>query len=651
MRLFLVGALLLVVSNAGCRKEAAPPSAGALRVLIAYATFQPRCLTLTVVDQEDPARTDSVEVRVEPGVRSDTRTVAVLGREGWSRNLKLTAAAFERSCSGARVAEQSLEVQVPTEGVSEARMSLRAEDLDNDMYVAATGPLPGTDCDDANEAVHPNAAEPCDGLDNNCVAGESDAAGTRDWYEDRDGDGYGNASAPPIPYCVPPSNFAARAGDCNDGEATIRPDQAESRCDGVDEDCDGTADDDDFAVGATCATPLGCPGVKTCQGVSSAVCSSPQQPEPAWYVDEDGDLQAGTDVGPGCTAPVPGATTVRTDCDESSRFAAGDAPEVCDRLDNDCDGQTDELLVTCGLTPWRTDPGVGAADATWNAVAPYPGNRGWLAGTEGRVVHVDGTDFAPVTDCPGTWEAAWATASGRVFLGSSAGVFATVAPGALATCEQVNGPGSSSLNGLVGFERGTSVALFAVDSQGRVIRWDYVEGAPTQAAPRLVTQVAANLRAIHGVGPEVLLAVGAETVDGVARPVAWGTPGSGSTWLKEDLGLAEATGFLRGVQVLTPRLAYVAGDDGLLLERAGGSWSAKPRLTLPGGTPDVRALLAFGRTALYALSSDVSDIHFFDGTAWRSVTAPPRTLEALGGTGPGDVWGAGAGGTLVRWRH
>ncbi|MFP2933961.1 hypothetical protein ACLESO_54330 [Pyxidicoccus sp. 3LG] len=102
--------------------------------------------------------------------------------------------------------------------------------------------------------------------------------------------------------------------------------------------------------------------------------------------------------------------------------------------------------------------------------------------------------------------------------------------------------------------------------------------------------------------------------------------------------------------MLTPRLAYVAGDDGLLLERAAGAWSTKPRLTLPGGTPDLRALLAFGRTALYAVSSDVRDLHFFDGTAWRSVTVPPATLNALGATGPRDIWGAGGSGTVVRWQ-
>ncbi|MFP2933962.1 putative metal-binding motif-containing protein [Pyxidicoccus sp. 3LG] len=370
MRLFLVGVLLVAVSISGCRKEEDPPSAGALRVLISYATFQARCLTLTVVDLEDPSRTESTEVQVVADVRSDTRTVAVLGREGWSRNLRLTATAHERSCSGPRVAEQSLEVQVPAVGVSDANLALRAEDLDNDMYVAAEGPLPGTDCDDSDAAVHPNAAEPCDGIDNNCASGEDDAPGTVEYYADRDGDGYGDRNAPPVPYCVPPADTAMQAGDCDDGDATVHPDQEEFRCDGRDEDCDGVADNDGFEVGASCEAPLRCPGVKTCQGPSSSACVGTQEPEPAWYVDEDGDTRVGTDVGPGCTAPVPGATTTRTDCDESSRFAANDLTEVCDRLDNDCNGQTDEGLGTCAATPWTDHREVGGTEAVWNAVAP-----------------------------------------------------------------------------------------------------------------------------------------------------------------------------------------------------------------------------------------------------------------------------------------
>jgi hypothetical protein len=649
MRLFLLGVLLVAVSMSGCKKEEAPPAAGALRVSLAYATFQPRCLTLTVVDLADASRTESTEVQVVQGVRSDTRTVAILGREGWSRNLRLTATAHERSCNGALVAEQSVEAQVPEVGIADARLDLRAEDLDNDSYVSDKGTHPGTDCDDSDEAVHPQATELCDGIDNNCVNGEGDAPGAQEYYADRDGDGYGDRDALAIPSCVQPASTATRGGDCNDGDGTIHPGQEESRCDGVDEDCDGNRDDDAFAVGATCTTALGCQGQNACQSVSSAACVSAEQPVP-WYLDDDGDGSAGTETAARCSSPAPGASTTRTDCDDGTSRASSTGTEVCDRLDNDCDGSTDEDLAGCGATPWAADTGVGATSARWNAVAPYGGNRGWLAGDGGRVLHVNDDTFTAVGSCAGDWKAAWVASSGRVFVGSSTGKLATVTPGALDTCAQVDGVAGSSINGMVGFEQGSTVRLFAVDSQGRVIRWEYVEGASSQAAPELVTQVAANLRAIHGLGPETLLAVGMEDVGGTERPVVWRAPASGSTWTKEDLGNPGTTGFLRAVRVLTPGLAYVAGDKGLLLERSGTTWTKKPVLTVSGDPVDLRAMVAFGRTAVYAVTSVARDIQFFDGASWTPVNVPPNTLNALEATGPGDVWGAGNSGTLVRWQ-
>ncbi|WP_164013720.1 putative metal-binding motif-containing protein [Pyxidicoccus trucidator] len=646
MRLFLLGTLLVAVFASGCPKEESPPAAGALRVSISYATFQPQCLTLTVVDQDAPSRTDSTQVQVVPGVRSDTRTVAILGREGWSRNLRLTATAHERSCNGALVAEQSADAQVPVVGVTEVGLALRAEDLDDDTFITAEGPRPGTDCDDANPAVNPLATEQCDGIDNNCRNGEGDAPGARNYYPDRDADGYGDSSVEPIPSCVPPASTATQGGDCDDNDATIRPGQQESRCDGEDDDCDGVVDDDAFAVGATCMTAQACPGVNTCQGVSAVTCVSAQQPV-EWYVDADGDGSAGAAAGLWCTEPEQSATTTRSDCDESSRYASNVATEVCDRLDNDCDEQVDEDLADCATTEW-TETTVGGA-ATWNAVAPYGGNRGWLAGEGGLVTHVNGDIQLPVMTCPGNWKAAWVASNGRVFLGSGAGRLATVLPAALDTCAEVAGVATSSINGLVGFEDGTTVRLFAVDSQGRIIRWEYVEGAQPQAAPVLVTQLAANLRAIHGLSPETLLVVGQE--NGTTVPSAWSAPASGGTWPKENLGSTGTTGYLRAVRVLTPRLAYAAGDGGLLMERSGGAWTVKPQLTVAGsGAVNVRALLAFGRTALYAVGSGPNEIHFFNGTTWSSVAEAPGTLNALEATGPGDLWGVGFTGTLVRWQ-
>lgn len=650
MRLFLMGCVLAVVSVSGCRKQEDPPNAGAVRALVSYATFRPGCLTLTVTDVEDPSRTEFADVRMEPSARSDVRTVAIIGREGWSRNLRITAVANERSCNGPVVARHEVTTQVPTVGTTTVELDLRALDLDDDGYVSSEGAFPGSDCNDDDPAIHPGATELCDGVDNNCVNGEADAPGGATYYRDADGDGFGDANVLPSLSCIPPAGYVLEAGDCNDQDPNIHPRQVELVCDGKDDNCDGFIDNDPFDVSDPCQTEQNCSGVKQCASTTLTACVSTETPR-EWFVDEDGDGQAGTSVGLWCANPPQGAVDANTDCDESSRFVSNTATEVCDRLDNNCDGQVDEGLVDCDPSAWTTTNATPSS-IIWETVAAYPGNKGWLAGADGRVAHVDGATVTLVADCPGQWKSSWVTSSGRVFLGSGAGTFTTRLPADAGPCVDVAGPVSISINGMVGFEDGSRVTLYAVDSQGRILRWNYVEGAPTQEAPEELTVLGGNLKSIDGTSPRTLFAAGTEEVGGNNHPVVWrGPTADGGAWQKEALGISGATGFLYGIRVLSPSHVYAVGDRGLFLERAGTTWSVKPPINLPSGHPaDIRALVAFGSKAIYAVSSGTNNIHFFNGTVWSTAAEPLSPLNALSGTGPADVWVAGTGGALLRWQ-
>lgn len=94
------------------------------------------------------------------------------------------------------------------------------------------------DCDDRNPHVHPDAAEVCDGVDNDCDAliddEDGDLVDGLPFYLDEDGDGYG---AEMVTACTA-EGHALVDGDCDDQDDQVHPD-AEEYCDGVDRNCDG----------------------------------------------------------------------------------------------------------------------------------------------------------------------------------------------------------------------------------------------------------------------------------------------------------------------------------------------------------------------------------------------------------------------------
>ena len=53
------------------------------------------------------------------------------------------------------------------------------------------------DCDDDNPNTNPDASEYCDGVDNNYngIIDEASALDAQQWYEDADGDSFGNPDA------------------------------------------------------------------------------------------------------------------------------------------------------------------------------------------------------------------------------------------------------------------------------------------------------------------------------------------------------------------------------------------------------------------------------------------------------------------------
>jgi len=119
--------------------------------------------------------------------------------------------------------------------------------LDMPTDADADGYYTPQDCDDDDPTVHPGADEICDEQDNDCDGREDGQDPTlvdgETWYQDADGDEYGNTDVSLV-RCGIEDGYVHASGDCDDGDPDVNPGVNE-RCNEVDDNCNGLIDGQD----------------------------------------------------------------------------------------------------------------------------------------------------------------------------------------------------------------------------------------------------------------------------------------------------------------------------------------------------------------------------------------------------------------------
>ena len=167
------------------------------------------------------------------------------------------------------------------------------------------------DCNDSNFSVNENASELCNNMDDDCDNLVDEGFNLSNYFIDLDSDGFGNVNSNIIA-CFQPIGYVSDATDCNDDDFIVNSNALEL-CNDVDDNCNGLVDD-------------------------GLVFTN-------YYVDFDSDgFGSINTMQNSCFQPA-GYVANALDCNDASLCVNAAAIEICNGLDDDCNGVADNGIV------------------------------------------------------------------------------------------------------------------------------------------------------------------------------------------------------------------------------------------------------------------------------------------------------------------